>query len=145
MSKNLYGVFWKDSDEKLNGAWYADLQQAVRGYFSDDFQSAYRSTSLRMTSIPGSESAADYSARILKIIKAEIPDWFNWITLESKHELPADEILNRELAKVQSELGSCHVEIFRSNAKDRAIVRIKRDYWFYKVVGQQVMKTRVSS
>lgn len=145
MSQNLYAVFFKDKPEdRLAGAWYMTLQDAVDAYFDEGFQSRHPITSLRMTIVGDNESLEEFDRRIDVIYVAKTPDFFNWITLESKSELPPEEILSRALAEVQSRLGTSSVEIFKSSAKDRAVVRISNEYWNYRVIRQKVLKTRLN-
>lgn len=142
MSKNFYAVFWEDPRTgKLQGAWYTELQRAVNGYFNESFQEEHKVTSLRMKTVLDSETSSNFDKHVYDITNAEKPDFFGWITLESKHELPAEEILDRELALVCAEYGSCHTEVFRSLSKTYAVVRIRHQYWHFRVDGQQVKKT----
>lgn len=146
MSKNLYAVFWEDPRTgKLRGAWYTELQSAVKGYFNVGFQKEHMVTSLRMKTVLDSETSSNFEKHVYDITNAETPDFFGWITLESKHELPADEILDRELVRVCAASGACHTEVFRSNSKTYAVIRIMNRYWHYKVDGQQVKKTLLGS
>lgn len=145
MSKNLYVIFFKNGLEgKTYGSWYTTLKDATAGYYDEGFQERYRIASLRMIRLPDDAGYTKFNSVVDKIEDAETPDFSEWITLESKNELTPEEILDRELAKVCAAIGSTRTEVFRSMAKNYAVLRIDHRYYHYKVDGQRIKKTVIN-